>query len=396
MRRNLAIARTLSASSLKPDVLMIAGANIATGFAMPEGVDCLTLPGLFKDTHGNYHSRSLGLDLQELTQLRSKTISSALGVYQPDVLIVDNVPRGVNAELNETLELMTKRPDTHCVLGLRDILDEPEVVRKEWLRRGNEEAIHRHFSAIWVYGDPRLYDPAQEYRFDNDIRNKISYTGYLHGGQSGRDAGEQRRTRTELDFPPGDIALCMAGGGQDGGLLARLFCDPTLRNLNRVILTGPYMPLSERRELHACADGDSQLRVLDFHPEPTRLIGCASSVVTMGGYNTIAEVLSMGKKTLVVPRIQPRCEQYIRAERLADLGLIDILHPDEANADTISSWLMNTAEFGIRAHELLDFNGLSRLPLLLDSVIKHGVCGIIGNSLQSLTAAAETRPGSAW
>jgi predicted glycosyltransferase len=113
MRRNLAIARTLSASSLKPSVLLIAGANIATGFAMPAGVDCLTLPGLYKDTHGKYQCRSLGLDLSELTRLRSKTICSAISTYQPDVFIVDNVPRGVNGELNETLEEMAKRKDVH-------------------------------------------------------------------------------------------------------------------------------------------------------------------------------------------------------------------------------------------------------------------------------------------
>jgi predicted glycosyltransferase len=389
MRRNLSIARTLSASSLKPDVLMIAGANIATGFAMPAGVDCLTLPGLYKDIHGNYQCRSLGLDLSELTRLRSKTIRSALSAYQPDVLIVDNVPRGVNAELNETLELMAKRPDTHCVLGLRDILDEPEVVRKEWQRCDNEDAIRNYFSAVWVYGDPRLYDPAQEYRFDNDIRNKISFTGYLNGYQPCADAGEQHRVREDLDFPPGDIALCMAGGGQDGGLLARLFCDPGLRELNRVILTGPYMPLSERRELHASAANDHSLRVLDFHPEPTRLIGCASRVVTMGGYNTISEVLSMGKKALVVPRIQPRREQYIRAERLAELGLIDLLHPDKANAETVTSWLLNHATPGKQVHELLDFNGLSRLPLLLDSLIKHGVSDNAAIGLQTVSASTE-------
>ncbi len=389
MRRNLAIAKTLSASSLKPSVLLIAGANIATGFAMPSGVDCLTLPGLYKDIHGKYQCRSLGLSLPELTRLRSRTICSALSAYQPDVLIVDNVPRGVNGELNETLEEMAKRPDTHCVLGLRDILDDPEVVKKEWQQRGNEDAINRYFSAIWVYGDPRLYDPVLEYQFNKNISSKISFTGYLNGYQPCTDAAEQLQICTDLDFPPGEIALCMTGGGQDGGLLARLFCNPDLRELNRVILTGPFMPSSERQELHASADDDPRLRVMDFHPEPTRLIDCVSRVVMMGGYNAIAEILSMGKKALVVPRIQPRREQYIRAERLARLGLIDLLHPDEANSETITSWLLNPAAQDRRGHELLDFNGLSRLPLLLGSLIDPLVSSTADSGLQPIT----TSPG---
>ena len=50
----------------------------------------------------------------------------------------------------------------------------------------------------------------------------------------------------------------------------------------------------------------------------------------MGGYNTYCEILSFDKPALIVPRVQPREEQLIRARRAAELGLIDMLLPEEA------------------------------------------------------------------
>jgi predicted glycosyltransferase len=48
----------------------------------------------------------------------------------------------------------------------------------------------------------------------------------------------------------------------------------------------------------------------------------------MGGYNTFCEILSFNKRALVVPRTEPRMEQYIRATRAAQLGLVSVLADD--------------------------------------------------------------------
>jgi predicted glycosyltransferase len=50
----------------------------------------------------------------------------------------------------------------------------------------------------------------------------------------------------------------------------------------------------------------------------------------MGGYNTFCEILSFDKPALIVPRIRPREDQLIRARRASELGLVDMLLPEEA------------------------------------------------------------------
>src|SRR5258708_4734626 len=94
MRRNLLIAQTLAGAPLRAVILMIAEAREANVLAMPPGGDCMTLPALRKDYDGHIRPRYLDIPLPELSALRAKAIGLALEGFQPDVLIVDHLPRG--------------------------------------------------------------------------------------------------------------------------------------------------------------------------------------------------------------------------------------------------------------------------------------------------------------
>ena len=102
--------------------------------------------------------------------------------------------------------------------------------------------------------------------------------------------------------------------------------------------------------------------------EPGFLLRRAERVVAMGGYNTVTEVLSYRKHALIVPRVEPRLEQFVRAERLRDLGLLDVLHPDLLHPSTLSAWLRRDPA-GARSHDHVDLNGLQRLPRYLDELL---------------------------
>ena len=64
-------------------------------------------------------------------------------------------------------------------------------------------------------------------------------------------------------------------------------------------------------------------------PQLEELIAGAKAVVAMGGYNTFCEILSFDKRALIVPRTQPRMEQFIRAKRAEELGLSSMLTDDD-------------------------------------------------------------------
>lgn len=340
-RRNLLIAQTLGSSDIEADILMISGMRDASDVPTPDGVDCLTLPALCKNENGQYQSRRLGLQLEEMIGLRSQLIRTAVKNFQPDVLIVDNVPRGAMRELDPSLEYVRSQSHIRCVLGLRDVLDTPEAVRRDWRQADNHAALRRYYDAIWIYGDPNLYDLRQEYGFPADITAKMQPLGYLN--QRSRLHYIRPNVRASLDalnLPQDNLVVCSVGGGQDGVTLARAFAQATFpEGVTGVLLAGPFMPPEVQQTLFDQASQNPQLRIVDYLEEPTLLLEQASQVIAMGGYNTTCEILSFQKPALLVPRIAPRQEQWIRAERLQQRGLVDVLHPENLSPEALTEWL---------------------------------------------------------
>jgi len=373
MRRNLLISQALSHSNLRPSILLITGARQASATQMPQGIDCVTLPALYKENNNHDHSRSLDIPVQDLTKIRAQMIQASVAAFDPDVFIVDNMPRGALGELDATLSDIRWRGRTHCVLGLQDVLDEPEWVKSEWCKANNEQIIRNFYHKVWIYGDPNVYDAVHGYSMTRDIADKVSYTGYFDRRIRFEHHNEHATTQShaELGLPAGRFVLCLMGGGQDGACLTRAFAHATLpSDTFGVIVTGPFMPAEAKTELHRIAATRTNLKILEFVDEPTLLLQQADCVIAMGGYNVVSEILSFEKHALIVPRITPRKAQLLRAERLNALGMIDIIYPEHLTPEGVSAWLNNAAKHpGIPSvHTQLDFGGLSRLPGLVSEI----------------------------
>jgi len=369
MRRNLMISQALSHSDLETNILMITGARQASAAEMPQGVDCITLPSLRKESNGGYLSRTLDISVGDLKKIRVQMIRASVDAFEPDLFIVDNVPRGALGELDEILLDICQRGRTHCVLGLRDVLDEPEQVKAEWHKGGIEETVRNFYDKVWIYGDPNVYDAVHEYQMPKDMADKVSYTGYFDRRMHHEHT--QKQNRAELGLPDGRFVLCMVGGGQDGASLTEAFAHATIpAEMFGVIVTGPFMPAQTKAELHRIAASRTNLKVLEFVNEPTRLLHQADYVIAMGGYNVVSEILSFEKQALIVPRVTPRQEQLLRAERLKALGIIDVVLPEHVTPARLSAWMENATCYPSTpsVHTQLDFDGLSRLPGLVREI----------------------------
>jgi predicted glycosyltransferase len=368
MRRNLALA-SRAVQDGRRSALLIAGAREAGALPMPDGVECVTLPALRKTADGDYGSRSLDLSLAGLLRLRAATISSVLELYEPDVLVVDKHPLGFGGELEAGVSLLLARGGTRLVLGLRDVLDEPEVVHEEWHRSDTEAAIATVYDRVWVYGDPAVYDPVAEYGLSAEVAAKVRYTGYLAPRPPHPDDGTHAALH-ELGLAGDRFALCLVGGGQDGAALAETFLQAELpRDMAGIVIAGPFMPEETRWRLHARAAERPDLRVLDFVREPQALLAHAVRVVAMGGYNTVCELLASGRPGLIVPRERPRREQLLRAQRLARFGVVDLLRPADLSPAALGAWLRVECSDRVPAAASIDLDGLRRVPQLLAEAV---------------------------
>jgi predicted glycosyltransferase len=363
IRRNLLLAKTFAEAPHSAQVLVIAGTPEAIRFERPCGVDVLVLPGLCK-RQGSYAPISLQVSLEVVLRVRSAAILAALESFRPDVFLVDKLAAGVEGELLPALRFLRARTGTLSLLGLRDILDEPEAVARDWQLHDQLAVTRDLYDAIWIYGDPNVYDAAAEYQMSREIRAKLSYTGYL-----------ARRSDSDLDtcrelqaLPDAPIALCTLGGGEDGERLASAFVHARLpRGWHGVLVTGPFMDPDLRSKLASLAASRSDLSVLEFLKNPLPLVARAERVICMGGYNSIVEAVSLGKLPLVVPRVVPRQEQWIRAERLRARGSVDVCHPDQISGAVISAWL--GLERKASSPFAVDLGGIQRVTELLERLI---------------------------
>ena len=371
IRRNISIASALIEASEHTDVLLLTGAPEATSLPLPANTEIVTLPTLHKDVTGSYRPRTFGLPLEVVLELRGQIVASALAAFQPDLFVVDKAVRGVHGELDTALRSL-RGTATKVVLGVRDVLDSPEVAVREWEAAGTTEAVRDYYDEVWVYGDPAVFDAAVAYAWPWPVRRKVTYTGYLADHRPDYAGGETSDAGRHDDLPAEPYVLCLVGGGQDGAALAEAFARSDFPPGHRgVLITGPYMSASRRRVLDHIAQERPDLIVHGFIARTHEFIASAAATVTMGGYNSVCELLAARCPALVVPRIVPRMEQAVRADALSQLGWVDSLHPEELAPARISTWLARAVSGPRRVLRRIDLDGLVHLPEIADALLNH-------------------------
>jgi predicted glycosyltransferase len=368
IRRMLEISRHLVESDPDVSVLIITGSPMLHAFRIPARIDYVKLPCLARTIEGGYASRYLDLSLDEAVRLRANIIRSAVRDFKPDLILVDKKPFGVKDELAGVFEpLSGSRRRPKLVLLLRDILDSPEATTPVWLKNRYYEAISAYYDEVLVVGTPEVFDLGTEYAFPRRAASKISYCGYIARSRSRRSG---RAVREELGVDPAErLVLATAGGGEDGFALLRSYLEalsglPGARAPRSLVVCGPEMSEPQREELADLARRVPGAALQPFSDDMMSLIDAADLVVCMGGYNTVCEVLTLGKRAIVVPRVRPVQEQWIRAQRMATRGLLRALHPDRLSAQTLGAALceeLATLERPSRPRPALNMDGLENV-----------------------------------
>jgi predicted glycosyltransferase len=337
LRRCRTIAHALVEAFKGVHVLIVSGSQIAGAFDLKARVDFVKVPSVIKLYNGEYTSISQHINIEETIEWRTKIIRSTAESFEPDIFIVDKEPLGLKRELLPTLQFLKKR-GCRLVVGLRDVLDDEELLAAEWGRNDTLRHIERFYDDIWIYGPEGFWNPLQGLPLPDGLKRRFTYTGFLR-----RDMPVRAQAR-ELALPE-NYLLVMAGGGGDGSQLMRAAIRARAvapeRHLPFVMVLGPFMSNEERAEIRELAASDADIHILDFVNQPEALIKRAAAVVGMAGYNTFCEILSFDKPAMLVPRVLPRREQLIRSMRAAELGLVDTLLPNEAeDAEIMSARLL--------------------------------------------------------
>ncbi|GLQ06660.1 glycosyltransferase family protein [Sneathiella chinensis] len=336
LRRCRTLAHALVEQNPNLSVLILSGSPIIGSFDFKARVDFVRIPGIIKLRNGEYTSLSLHIDTEQTLAMRSSIIRHTAETFDPDIFIVDKEPFGLRGEVEETLHML-KEKGTRLVLGLRDVLDDPALLVPEWTRKNVMPALKSLYDDIWIFGVEQLYNPLQEINLPADVKRKVTYTGYLPRNEQ---ISNEPAILEEIENP---YVLITVGGGGDGEVLIdwvlRAYEADERPPMDALFVLGPFMPPETRTSFRERIAQLDNVRAVTFNNHMESLMQHATAVVAMGGYNTFCEVLSLDKRALIIPRTVPRLEQYIRATRAAELGLISVLIDDGVR----SAEMMSTA-----------------------------------------------------
>ncbi len=319
LRRTLSVAEQLYRDVPKVHQLVLTGSMVAGAFNLPPRLDMVKLPALSKRSSGEYKARALPLSLRQTLQWREQMIVQAVQAFRPHLVVVDKVAGGVNGELLPALRfLKTWSPETRLVLGMRDIEDSAEVTRAEWRANGTSQLLDEVYDRILLYGQREVFDPVAAYGMSAVAEAKLVICGYLRRTDMERSPAAVRRELGVTDKP---LVLVTVGGGGDGFDVLKAYVDmasawgdtPPVHSL---LVTGPLMADKQRHLLQKVGKA-TNVTVLEFTRDLLAYMAAADLVVSMAGYNSVCELMSLGKRALLIPRRQVRAEQRIRAEALA-------------------------------------------------------------------------------
>jgi predicted glycosyltransferase len=339
LRRTLAIANQLAFDIQEASQLLITGSMVAGAFELPPHFDLIKLPALTKRSDGRYMARALPMSLDATISWREQIILQAAIAFEPDLVLVDKTPAGVQGELLPTLQyLKSYRPNTRLILGMRDIEDDPKTTCAEWAVSNTRQLHEEVYDGLLYYGEREIFDPVREYAMSRIAAKKLMACGYLGGA---RPTKSRKTLRSELGTGDQPLIVVTVGGGGDGFDLLKTYydalaMDQDLAGMHSLLVTGPLMTRSKCDLLCNISRGE-HLHQLKFTPDLVSYLAAADLVVSMAGYNTVCEILSLGVRALLVPRVKPRQEQLLRAQLLAERGLVRALLPDDLSPERLAS-----------------------------------------------------------
>lgn len=346
IRRTMAIASHLRGAGT--NVLILTGSPIAGRFEFPDNVDFVRIPGMIKKTNEEYLPLSIRINPAHALNIRKSIIKATAKTFQPHLFIVDKEPLGLKKEVLPTLRWMRKNlPRSRTILGLRDIMDDAGSVRQDWTHKGVYDLLDSLYSEIWVYGIQQFYDSIREYRIPEPVARRTYFTGYIP--RKIPDPQALRKVKKTYAFKNGEkLVVVTTGGGGDGypvmdAYLSMLEGASAKMPFQSVLVTGPFMPEDNRKQIFERARRIGVL-ACRFFRNMEELIAAADLVVTMGGYNTLCEILSQKTPALVIPRDTPRQEQLIRAQVFKRHHLADYIPWNE----------LSSAKLGRQIVELLE------------------------------------------
>ena len=320
--------------------------TLASGGTPVERIPVLQLPPAASDASFTLRDEN-GKPVDEAWKARRRAcLLQAYRESRADALIVELFPFGRRQMRFELIPLLEEACSRLVVCSVRDIL-QPKPAREEEAL----EHFARYFDQLLVHGDPRVATFERSFSRAHRLAGRLHYTGYVV--QEAPEAG---------NAGAGEV-LVSAGGGAVGRRLLEtaIGARPLTRLRDRTwrILAGVN---AREVETLRCDGVIVERSRSDF---TQRLRNCVLSV-SQAGYNTVAETLQAGARSVLVPFAGGgESEQTLRAMLLAERGLVSMVEEEVLSPAKLAAAIDRAATAPRPAAAAVDLGGAHRSAQLL-------------------------------
>jgi len=365
--RTIEICKALTGHDV---ILVTGGPRARIEKSLPTHVREFRLPQLQMDqAFKGLFSTEKYLTVDQVKAERQKRLFTLFEREKPDLFLVELFPFGRKAfrfELDPVLKALRDKKLAACGVfsSVRDILVEKDDQGKHEARV--VKTLNSYFDAVLVHADPNLVEIRETFGPFDDIQIPVNYTGYIAGRPS-VDAAKMIRKKMGI----GDdqmLIVASAGGGNVGAPLLKsvihAFNRMETENRRLQVFTGPFLDQNEFDGLKKMVNAN--LRVDRFTADFLSCLAAADLSVSMGGYNTTMNILATRVPALLWPFSQNR-EQRLRAERLADRGLLTMLKDEDLQPDRLAAMMDQKLAQLTRPDVTIDLDGAANTATRIEN-----------------------------
>lgn len=359
------------------DVYFLNGGEIVPGFDPPSSVEIINLPPIKSDAQfSGLRATDESQNLDEIKEARKQRILNEYDRIKPDVVVIELFPFGrkkFDFELIPLLERCKADNRVKVACSLRDIL-----VSKRDQRKFEERACqiaNQYFDLVLVHTDPRFQRLEESFSLTNELKCQICYTGFV--AQTAVESGLATTGEWMIASDEKKILVSIGGGRVGSELIdcaseaSRLLAEKLPHRI--LAFAGPYMSEDEFRRLQAKLGGKSKFELRRYTTDFLSYLSRADLSISMAGYNTCMNIITAGARAVVYPFTGGgNDEQTLRAVKLGELGVVEVIHGHELNPWNLAEKIFNAISKPKPSSVQLDLNGVCRTAEALKALVsKH-------------------------
>ncbi|ABW31313.1 glycosyltransferase family protein [Acaryochloris marina] len=353
-------------------VCLVIGGEPIDQFEVPDGVEVVYLPALREEAG---ELIALNQSVESVKIARRQRLLGLFEQFQPDCVITECFPFSKYKMAFELLPLLerAKAAQVKVVCSLRDLIMTQSMSEKGLARKQARilDQIQQFYDLVLCHCDRNLQSLDACFPSAHALTCEVFYTGYVAQSLATSFVQQQALKSPRI--------VASVGGGRYGYSLLKAIGEvgPLLHHAiphQIYAFAGPFMSESEFHSLKTLTSSQSNITLQRFTPNLMDYLYGADLSISLGGYNTTMNVLSSQVRSLILPSPSPNQadEQWLRASRLAQLGAVEVLSPDQLSPSALAHAILQHLHTAKPSHAINlkgSENTAKRLRQLCDQTV---------------------------